>query len=297
MNCRVSVVVPTLNRSKDIRECIAALEAQTLPRDEFEVIVVDGGSRDDTISVLEEREAAGRIRLRHFTERRKGAGVARNLGVRESHAAHIAFTDDDCIPEPGWLAALLGGFPKDEKCAAVGGPIIPADSGNVINRYCMHCRNWKGMSFGGRTMHIPTMNVLYRRQALLEVGVFDENVIIGEDILLSQKITKQGYSLRNIDAGAVVHKDPATLGALYRKAWAHGTGIAEAGQVHGRKLKGGGLSLLSGLLVRKGYAERIGGAGNIRPGDRMAFELLHRLWMVGVYRGYAHRMKDYISRR
>jgi len=297
MGARITVIIPTLNRAGDLRKCIEALEAQTMARGDFEVMVVDGGSEDGTLRLLEEKEAAGGIRLGHLVERRKGAGVARNSGIEASSSEFVAFTDDDCVPEPVWLSALLAGFPDDRRCAGVGGPIVPANPGNVINRYCMHCRNWKDISFGGRTMHIPTMNVLYRRSALLDVGGFEGGVIIGEDIHLSQKIAKRGYYQKSIGAGKVVHKDPATLGELYHKAWLHGTGIAEVGRIFGKRMKSGSLSLLAELLFRKDYAGRISGTVKLTPGDSIAFGLLHRLWIIGVHRGYAHRMKDYISSR
>src|SRR2546421_10637172 len=104
----VSVVVATHNRPRRLGRLLAALRAQTLPRHDFEVIVVDDGSTPATQAVLEEELARGELRLR--LERNalaQGQANARNLGWRLAQAPLIAFTDDDCRPTERWLAAAL----------------------------------------------------------------------------------------------------------------------------------------------------------------------------------------------
>src|ERR1700733_9467682 len=93
---------------------IAALEAQTLCDDEFEAIVVDDGSEDGTFSTLVQMAAETRLRLTPLrNEVRRGPAAGRNLAWQSSRAAAIAFTDDDCVPTAGWLAAGLRGLKDD----------------------------------------------------------------------------------------------------------------------------------------------------------------------------------------
>ena len=107
MKPAVSVVVSTFNRAHLLPRLVDALAAQDIASP-FEVLIVDNGSSDDTASVLEELAAATPIDLRVFhIARNDGPAPARNLAWREARAPLIAFTDDDCVPSPGWLGALV----------------------------------------------------------------------------------------------------------------------------------------------------------------------------------------------
>jgi glycosyltransferase involved in cell wall biosynthesis len=286
MDFRISIVVPTYNRLQDIRQCIEALERQDIGTQGFEVIVVDGGSADGTLGYLEGVASSTRMNFSYIIEKKKGAGAARNAGVMMSKADFIAFTDDDCIPGQGWLSELLASFPEDGKCAAVGGPIISAYKKNIISRYFDYCRVCRNLDFNGRAIHIPTMNVLYRRSVLLEVGIFDERIIITEDIHLSQKIIRNGYYMKGLEVGPVIHKDPRDLGSLYRKAWLHGTGVATIAMMQGVKLKRDKASLLKELIYPKKYVERFVKGQKADRYDLVVFEFLHRLWKLGAHNGY-----------
>jgi glycosyltransferase involved in cell wall biosynthesis len=101
-------VVSSYRRPAFLPELITALEAQTLPADDFEVVVVDNGSGDDTWSVLRRLCDATALRLQIArTSANRGPAGGRNLAVSLTRAPFVAFTDDDCLPTPGWLAAML----------------------------------------------------------------------------------------------------------------------------------------------------------------------------------------------
>ena len=104
----ISVVVPTYGRSANLPRLVAALEAQTVDPARFEVVIVDNGSRDDTGEVLAALAARTPLRLVPVTiEVNEGPAKARNLGWRTARAPLVAFTDDDCVPRPTWLAQAL----------------------------------------------------------------------------------------------------------------------------------------------------------------------------------------------
>ncbi len=98
----VSVVIPTYERADDLRRCLACLSpsVQNLNGAEYEVIVSDDGNRSAK-NVVEEFPFARWIDGPH-----KGPAANRNCGARVASGTYIAFTDDDCLPEPGWLQAF-----------------------------------------------------------------------------------------------------------------------------------------------------------------------------------------------
>jgi glycosyltransferase involved in cell wall biosynthesis len=295
----VSIVIPTLNRLEDLKKCVGALERQDLPKSRFEIIVVDNGSSDGTMEFLKTKADAGTLR---FLEQEKpGASAARNLAVRSSGAKFIAFTDDDCIAEPDWLSTLLAGFVNDGKCAGVGGPILSQNPRNVISRFWKSRRVWDNMSQDGKTVHIPTMNVMFLRSVLVEVGIFDEGIVGVEDIHLSQKIIKKRYELRYLKGGTVYHKDPTDIDSLYRKCWLGGRGSAAIARMHGLK-KGKNYSfnnftLIENLIFRKRILEKFAKDTSLPVYDAIAYEFLHRVSILATHNGFAHEMKKADGRR
>ena len=120
----VSVIVPARDAEQTLGATLDALAAQSHPAGEIEVIVVDNGSEDGTAALADARGV--RVVRR---ERRGGAGAARNEGAAEATAPVLAFTDADCAPDPGWLAAGLA-------CVAQGaqlvqGAVRPPDGAEV----------------------------------------------------------------------------------------------------------------------------------------------------------------------
>ena len=128
---KVSVVIPTYGRADSLRDCVQALAASDFPRDEFEVIIVDDGSP----KLVGPELAALRDRLDPVIIRQENAGAAaaRNLGARHARGRYLAFTDDDCLPGPGWLRALVLRL-ESAPDIVVGGEITNAASDNTYSR-------------------------------------------------------------------------------------------------------------------------------------------------------------------
>ncbi len=196
------MVVATHDRAASLDRLLAALETQTLGGAEFEVVVVDDGSQDDTAAVLSrfaERTARPLRCLR--SEHPRGPAAARNLGWRAARAPIIAFTDDDCIPDPGWLAAGLARF--GEGIAIVQGRTL-ADAGAA--GYGEHFS--RTMEVREEDEHYPTCNIFYRREALGRVDGFDEvfRYACGEDTDLAWRVKAVGYSSRFSAEASVTHE-------------------------------------------------------------------------------------------
>ena len=170
----ISVVVPTYRRSRNLPRLVAALEAQTLPRDRFEVVIVDNGSDDDTADVLRELAASTPIDLRPLRiDVNHGPAPARNLGWRSARADLVAFTDDDCVPRHDWLEQALAA------CAAT------ADLG-VLQGATLRPRG--DHVYGPNTVYRETLvpspyfegcNLVFPKAVLEQTGGFDETYHFG----------------------------------------------------------------------------------------------------------------------
>ncbi|MEZ4331494.1 MAG: glycosyltransferase family 2 protein [Myxococcota bacterium] len=118
-----SVLIATRDRSESLARTLASLAEQKLPRDAWELIIVDNGSRDATAQVLADWKGA--LPLRVLTEPRPGKSRALNAALPAARGALVAFTDDDVLVSPGWLADLLEASRRWPEASIFGGPIEP----------------------------------------------------------------------------------------------------------------------------------------------------------------------------
>lgn len=116
----ISVIIPTYNEEKNVERCLKSLKNQTVPRNEFEVIVVDGQSKDRTV------EIAKRYADKVIQQKSKGVGGARNDGVAVATGNIIATTDADCILFEDWIERIQKNF-DNKKIVGLFGPVKPID--------------------------------------------------------------------------------------------------------------------------------------------------------------------------
>jgi GT2 family glycosyltransferase len=193
----VTVVVPTHDRPDGLAAALAALRAQTLPAEHFEVVVVDDGSDPPA------RAGEGVRMLRHG--RPRGPAAARNAGWRAARAPLVAFTDDDCVPSPGWLEALVAAADGDR--VVVQGRVEPRPDQRRLLGPLSHT-----IEIGGPNRLFVTANVAYPRALLERVGGFDEwfQRACGEDVELGARAVKAGAEVR-FAPDALVHHEVRPL--------------------------------------------------------------------------------------
>ncbi|HVV75230.1 MAG TPA: glycosyltransferase [Mycobacteriales bacterium] len=188
---RVAVVVPTRNRGHLWSELVECLAGQDWAGP-FEVVAVDDASQDDTpriLEVLERRFPALRtVRL----PRQRGPATARNRGWRSTDADVVAFTDDDCLPDPGWLRHLVSGL---EHLDIVQGRTVIAPGGSPPGAFST---NVEIQQF---SHYFQTCNIAYRREVLERLDGFDEaygfsrgGAPNGEDVDLGWRAVEAGFS-------------------------------------------------------------------------------------------------------
>lgn len=216
MTILVSVVVPTFDRPQLLQRCLTALLAQMLDPVAYEIIVADDAACEQTRQLVHQiaydqcavrREIAVQYLAVMGTH---GPAAARNVGWRAARGSIIAFTDDDCVPEPDWLCAGLRAC-SDGVAGVAGRVVVPLPP--VPTDYQ---RNEAGLERGV----FITANCFYRRAALQAVGGFDERFRLAwrEDSDLFFTLLEQGRQLVNAPDAVVVHPvRPAPWGVSVRQ--------------------------------------------------------------------------------
>jgi glycosyltransferase involved in cell wall biosynthesis len=218
----VSVVVATHDRPVRLGRLIAAMGAQTLPPAAFELIVVDDGSGPATAEMLRRNQAAGHPPLRVIrSERARGPAAARNRGWRASRAPLVAFTDDDCVPAPGWLAALAAAAERHPGTILQGRTQPDPAERPGGSRLLLRSRQIEhlGPSF-------EACNILYPRTLLEATGGFDEAFgprSPGEDTDLAWRAFERGHGAKFVPEALVHHAVEAlSPWRAFAEAWRWG---------------------------------------------------------------------------
>ena len=208
---RVSVVVPTYRRSQLLDRCLAALAAQDLDVSSFEVIVADDAASEATRCQVEGWAGRCPVPLRYISvTTTRGPAGARNAGWRSARGEIIAFTDDDCIPDRGWLTAGVAAFAADVD-AVTGRVVVP-----VPDEPTDYERNEAGLE-GARFV---TANCFVRRAALEAVDGFDERFTAAwrEDSDLHFNLLEAGRRIIMAPQAIAVHPvRPAPWGVSLRQ--------------------------------------------------------------------------------
>ncbi|MEU4746093.1 glycosyltransferase family 2 protein, partial [Actinosynnema sp. NPDC023658] len=105
MQPRISVVIPTYNRAEQLRRTLDSLTDQTLPPDDYEVVVADDGSTDDTRAVVHTYEHRLNLRYHHQPDQGRHVAHARNAGARLATAPVLAFLDSGTLAGPDFTRA------------------------------------------------------------------------------------------------------------------------------------------------------------------------------------------------
>ena len=185
----ISVVLATHNRASRLADLLAGLRGQTLDPSRFDVIVVDDASSDETPAVLEHELQDGRLRLQVLRQPQAGGPArARNAGWRRAAAPVVAFTDDDCVPTPGWLEALLDAGAGRSDTIVQGATLPRPDELDALDAYAKTVRVTQA------TPHFETCNIAYPRELLERLGGFDESypAPAGEDSDLGWRAVREG---------------------------------------------------------------------------------------------------------
>ena len=222
----ISVIVPTYNRVDFLNGCLSSLLAQTQPN--YEIIVVDDGSTDDSADYVRQMATNWTGSLRLICQPNGGPASARNRGWRDSQAEIVAFIDADCAASSErWLEELTGALNRSG-AAGIGGPIVDPDPRSRVAQYLETAGFFRQRVRHGQVDYLLGGNVAFRREALAAVGGFREDRRVwNEDADLSFRLLKADYRLAVTDQAGVWHYGaPTTFMALAQSLYRYGYGSA-----------------------------------------------------------------------
>ena len=213
MTPSISVVVPSYNEEAGIERCLASLGDQTLPRDDYEVIVVDGGSRDRT------RELAAPYADAVFVQTSPKVGGARNDGVLAATSPLIATTDADCVIPRDWLERVRDDLGQ-EGVVMVYGTVAPIED-TLKNRLSLGLANlFAALGYRtGRLYYTLGCNTAFRKDAFVRAGMY-RTIDAGDDLEIARRMVREGRILfdRRLKVGFSMrrYEQFGTLRSLYQ---------------------------------------------------------------------------------
>lgn len=220
-----SVIVPTYNRVDEIKELLQSLTKQILPKEKFEVIIVDDGSTDNTLEYLAQYQNESGVNLRVLKQVHKGPGEARNLGMANADGKYMLFIDSDCIADPNWLQAYSDAVSVQD-AAGFGGPDAVLDSFSPVQKaidYSMTSfittGGIRGHSKKKISKYYPrSFNMGIRHDVYDKIGGMNK-LRHGQDIEFSHRIISVGEPVIKVDGAVVYHKRRMSIRKFFRQVY------------------------------------------------------------------------------
>ncbi|NVN98666.1 MAG: glycosyltransferase [Geobacteraceae bacterium] len=216
-----SIIICTYNRSDLLKDSITSIQNQCFPMDQFEIVVVDNNSFDNTRQIFDQLARVSPVPIKYVFEERQGLSYARNSGIEYSVGEIVVFTDDDVIAEKTWLREMLSVFDNHD-VACVGGPIRPIwpfEKPSWLNADWLieplsvsEFNSAKDKSYF--TGHYPFgANIAFRRDSFNQFGVFSLDLgrqagrlLSNEEIELCQRIEAAGKLIGFAPNAIIYHK-------------------------------------------------------------------------------------------
>lgn len=217
---KISVIIPTYNRSHMICDAIDSLCQQDLPADEFEVLVVDNNSKDETKSVVEQYIATHKEhKIRYVFEDRQGDYFARNRGAEEAEGKYLVFTDDDALFDTNYLSTILNLFETYPNVGVVGTRIVIKWEGGTPAKWIKPYEyllgaaslNSIGYVVWSTGMYVNNGSLAVKRDLYISVGGINpaqigDNVIGDAEGGFCRKIHQLGIPMAFTDDVAMWHR-------------------------------------------------------------------------------------------
>ncbi len=248
----ISVVVCSYNGTRTIRDTLDGLRKLEYPN--YEVIVVDDGSKDGTGDVA--REYGFKV----ISTENRGLSSARNTGMRAAKGEIVAYIDDDARPDPHWLTYLAATFMRTNH-VGVGGPNLPPPNDGPI-------ADCVANSPGGpvhvlltdlEAEHIPGCNMAFRKSALEAIDGFDHRFrIAGDDVDLCWRLQERGWTLGFNPAAMVWHHRRNSVKMYWKQQKNYGKAEADLEKKWPEKYNAAGHVPWSGRLYFKGFEQLLG---------------------------------------
>ena len=221
----VSVIVPTRNPASALQRCIMSIGRQDYPADRLEVVVVNDGGVPLPDEITRSRAPLG---ISVIDVPRGGPAAARNAGVAASRGDVMAFTDDDCAAEPGWLRAMVRRLQQNAE-AVIGGRVVNALPDNRYSRASHHLISFLYHYYHeeqrGALPFFTTNNLAVRADVFARVGAFDAAFpFASEDRDWSDRCLHAGVPLVYAREAVVHHAHALRFGSFLHQHFRYGEG-------------------------------------------------------------------------
>jgi biofilm PGA synthesis N-glycosyltransferase PgaC len=228
----VSVIVPGYNEAKVVGNCIESILASEYPN--FEIILVDDGSTDETLAVMQTFEADQRVRV--IGKPNGGKASALNVGIAAARGEILFFVDADGLFTPSAIREMLNGF-TSEKVGAVCGNDAPVNLDRIQTQLAC-IQTHVGTGFVRRALAlinclpIVSGNIgAFRRSVIEETGTFLEG-FIGEDLELTWRVHKAGFQVNFAPRAVVLAEVPSTVKDLWKQRVRWARGLLQTVRIH-----------------------------------------------------------------
>ncbi len=209
---KVSIITVNFNGKKYLKKLLDSLFCLNYPKNRLEIIMVDNASGDNSIKFVERNYRKVKIiknTINNYCQ-------AVNLGIEASKSKYIALANNDTWMDKNWLIELMKVITRDKMIAAASGKILDR-FGKIQNAAHYELPNfyWGERGAGQERSRFNTLEevpslcgvaIVYKKDALLEVGLFDEDFIIyGEDVDISLRLKQKGYKLMFVPRSIIYH--------------------------------------------------------------------------------------------
>ncbi len=220
-----SVIVPTFNRADEIKELLDSLSKQTIPHNNFEIIIVDDGSTDNTKEVIESIKSKFDLNIRTLYQNHKGPGEARNLGMKNAKGKYFVFIDSDCIADKNWLSAYKKEV-EQKDVAGFGGPDSVLPNFKPVQKaidYSMTSfittGGIRGHSKKKISKYYPrSFNMGVRADIVERIGGMGK-LRHGQDIEFSNRILSTGEPIVKVAGAMVYHKRRISIKKFFKQVY------------------------------------------------------------------------------
>lgn len=212
-NIRVSVIVPVRDgRGKELRRLLGALSAQTLPRQEFELLIGDDGSTDGSTTRLQTEDGWVRV----FPGPPRNSYAARNRAAQHARGPVLAFCDSDCIPEPDWLESGLNALNRVDLAAGLIRFVVPE---NRTIWTLLDIETTKDHELQVTMANAETANLFVGRAMFDRVGGFDDKIPEHGDFDFAERCVAAGARLAFTPEVVVWHPTRNQARSFLRNLW------------------------------------------------------------------------------
>ncbi len=233
---RVSVVVCGYNAARTLDETLSSLEGLRYP--DYEIIYVDDGSKDESLSIAE-RHAEG---VRIIARENQGLSVARNVGAQAATGEIIAYIDSDAYADRDWLLHLVTGM-ESRSFAGAGGPNLTPASDGLTAQLIAYCPGNPTyiLKDNVRAEHIAGVNMAFRRDVLLRIGGFDPvHTRAGDDVDICWRLEDAGFRLAFSPTAIVWHHRRPSIRTYIRQQIGYGEAENQLERKHPERFNLGG---------------------------------------------------------